>query len=198
MEYLTTVSITIHFLLCQYSTVVNRSTWHFNFPQSLSIVITGHFVDYLEPIRHAFREKRFTVREVSYDASKAGGVDGAIQQGEAEMTQVRNAALRWCRAHFGEVYSGWMHLKVIQAFVESVLRYGLPVDFLTFLLEPNMKVEKEVRARLTKTVLQMRPELQMKKLMLADEEEEGADESDSLPYVLLKFPIIGNTATSSS
>lgn len=168
-------------------------------PISWIYTVAGSFVDYLDPLKHAFREKRFTVREVSYDASKAGGVDGAIQQGEAEMTQVRNAALRWCRAHFGEVYSAWMHLKVIQAFVESVLRYGLPVDFLTFLLEPNMKVEKEVRARLTKTVLAMRPELNMKKLMLAaDDEDEGTDEIDTLPYVLLKFPVIGSSTAVST
>ncbi len=153
-------------------------------------------MDYVEPLKVAFREKRFTARDIVYDASKAGGVDAAIQQGEAEMTQVRTAAVRWCRAHFGEVYSGWMHLKVIQAFVESVLRYGLPVDFVTFLVEPNMKVEKEVRLRLTNAVLQMRPEMRIKALQLGeDEEEEGADAHDSLPFVCLKLPIIGTSST---
>lgn len=154
---------------------------------------TGNFVDYVEPLKVAFREKRFTVRDVVYDAAKAGGVDGAIQQAEAEMTQVRNAALRWCRANFGEVYSGWMHLKLIQAFVESVLRYGLPVDFVTFLVEPNPKVEKEVRARLTNVIVQLRPELQLKKLLLEEEEGEGGDDTEGLPYVCLKFPVIGAT-----
>jgi V-type H+-transporting ATPase subunit C len=149
-------------------------------------------VDYVEPLKVAFREKRFMVRDLVYDPSKAGGVDGAIQHAEAEMTQVRNAALRWCRAHFGEVYSGWMHLKLIQGFVESVLRYGLPVDFVTFLVEPNLKVEKEVRNRLTNTILKLRPELQMKKLLQAEEEDgEGGDDTDALPYVCLKFAIIG-------
>ena len=157
-------------------------------------------MDYLEPTKLAFREKKFLVREFAYDAAKAGGVDGAIEQGEAEMAQVRSVSLRWCRAHFGEVYSGWMHLKVIQAFVESVLRYGLPVDFVTFLLEPNMRVEKEVKARLLNTVLQLRPELHTKRLLLAEEDDEdgggGSGEADSLPFVCLKAPILGIGGTS--
>ena len=154
----------------------------------------GSMVDYIEPVKAAFRDKRYTAREIVYDASRAGGVDAAIEQGEAEMAQVRNAALRWCRAHFGEVYNGWMHLKLIQAFVESVLRYGLPVNFTTFLLEPNMKVEKEVRNRLTSAIVQLRPELQMKALQLDGEEDEG-DVHDSLPYVCLKIPIITTGST---
>lgn len=152
-------------------------------------------MDYIEPLKAAFREKRFTIRDIEYDVNKAGGVDAAITQGEAEMTQVRNAALRWCRAHFGEVYSGYMHLKVIQAFVESVLRYGLPVDFITFLVEPNMKIEKEVQKRLNKVVLQLRPELAMKALHIEEDEEEDADSHDTLPYVSLKLPVIGATST---
>jgi hypothetical protein len=30
-------------------------------------------VDYLEPLKTAFREKRFIIRDFVYDASKAGG-----------------------------------------------------------------------------------------------------------------------------
>ncbi len=169
---------------------------YFYFPIYISYFLVGNFVDYVEPLKQAFREKRFIVRDIVFDATKAGGVDGVIQQAEHEMNQVRNAALRWCRAHFGEVYGGWMHLKLVQAFVESVLRYGLPVDFVTFLVVPNPKVEKEVRTRLTNVVLQLRPELQMKKLLLSDEEEdgEGGDDSDTLPYVCLKFAVIGASA----
>lgn len=153
-------------------------------------------MDYLEPLKAAFREKRYTAREMEYDESRAGGVDASIQQAEAEMAQVRNAALRWCRAHFGEVYNGWVHLKVIQAFVESVLRYGLPVDFTAFLVEPNMRNEKDVRQRLSAAVLQLRPELHLKTLQLADEDDEeaGADAFDTLPFVCLRFPVLG-TAT---
>ena len=34
--------------------------------------VPGNSVDYIEPLKHAFREKRFVLREFSYDASKAG------------------------------------------------------------------------------------------------------------------------------
>merc|ERR1712161_75144 len=33
----------------------------------------------------------------------------------------------------GEVFVAWMHIKVIRVFAESVLRYGLPVDFTSVL-----------------------------------------------------------------
>jgi len=151
----------------------------------------GEYVDYVEPARAAFREKKLILRDIQYDASKAGGVDAQIEQGEQEMFQVRSKSLRWCKAHFGEAYNGWLHLKMVQAFVESVLRYGLPVDFTAFFLEPNARLEKELGVKLTNTVVQMCPELQMKKMLLEDEEED-ADAADNLPYVCLKFNVVGS------
>ena len=148
----------------------------------------------MEPLKVALREKKFTLRHINYDESKAGGIDGLIAKGEAEMTQLRNVAIRWCRAHFGEVFNGYMHLKIIQAFVESVLRYGLPVDFLSFLFEPNAKIaDKDLRARLTKALLTVRPDLAAKKVLQLEEDEEGgAEDADSnLPYVCLKFSVVG-------
>lgn len=156
----------------------------------------GTFVDYLEPLKTAFREKRFIVRELSFDAAKSGGVNGAITEAETEMKQVRASTLRWCKAHFGEVYSAWIHLKIVQAFVESVLRYGLPVDFTAFFLQPDNKREKEMKLLLEKSVLSLRPELKLKKSMV-DEEEEDAG-TDNLPFVCLRFPMIGTSSDSSS
>ena len=100
--------------------------------------------------------------------------------------------MRWCQSHFGEVYSAWIHLKVIQAFVESVLRYGLPVDFTSFFMRPDSKIEKEVKDKLTATILNVRPELRPKKGLIEDEDEEDSDVN--LPYVCLKFSAVGSAA----
>jgi V-ATPase subunit C len=32
--------------------------------------------------------------------------------------------------------AAWIHIKLIRGFVESVLRYGLPIDFSTYLVDP--------------------------------------------------------------
>jgi V-type H+-transporting ATPase subunit C len=106
--------------------------------------VPGKFVSYLDAVRNAFRDKRFPIREFVFDPSKAGGVDGQIEQAKWEVQQTLTTIVRWCRAHYGEVFSSWIHLKVIKSFVESVLRYGLPVDFLPMFIEPNMKKEKAV------------------------------------------------------
>lgn len=158
-----------------------------------AFLLAGNFVDYLEPVKNAFREKRFVVRELSYDSAKAGGIDAAIATAKDELKQARTTAVRWCKAHFGEVYSAWLHLKVIQAFVESVLRYGLPVDFVSFFVQPDMKYDKEVRIGLLRTILSVRPELKPKKILEDDEDEEA--DVDTLPFVCIKTAIIGSVAT---
>ena len=48
------------------------------------MIISGNSVDYIEPLKTAFREKRFVVREFSYDPAKAGGLDGQIEVANAE------------------------------------------------------------------------------------------------------------------
>jgi len=152
----------------------------------------GVFIDYLDQVKAAFREKRFLVRELSYDSSRYGGIDAAIETGKEDLKQSKQTAVRWCKAHFGEVYTAWLHLKVIQAFVESVLRYGLPVDFVAFFAQPEPRAEKELKAQLTRTVLNLRPELRPKRVAGEDEEEE-AEAVDSSPFVFLRLPMIGVT-----
>lgn len=160
----------------------------------LCFVCSGVQKEYFEPVREAFRESRFTVREFNFDPAKSvGGVDAEIARVQEEMKQVRASTLRWCKAHFGEVYNSFVHLKVIQAFVESVLRYGLPVDFVSFFLEPNLKMEKQLLSTLSESIVKMRPNLKIKKILMEEEESEEAS-TDTLPFVCQKFPLIGATA----
>lgn len=62
-----------------------------------------------------------------------------------EVQQLHAGMIRWCRAHFGEAFSAWMHVKLIKSYVESVMRYGLPVDFSAFMLSPKKGQDAKVR-----------------------------------------------------
>lgn len=161
--------------------------------------VPGRFVDYVGPLKTAFREKKFVLREFSFQPSRsgsAGGLDVQIDAAMNELKQVRHSTIRWCKANFGEVYSAWIHLKVLRAFVESVLRYGLPVDYTTFFLQPNLATKRggegEIKKVLTNTIEALHPELRLKKSLLATADEEAEEDStDNLPYVCHKFPVIG-------
>ena len=63
---------------------------------------------------------------------------------KTEVQQMHAGMIRWCRAHFGEAFSAWMHVKLIKSYCESVMRYGLPVDFSAFMLAPKKGQEAKV------------------------------------------------------
>ena len=42
-------------------------------------------------------------------------------------------------------FSAWIHICAIRLFVESILRYGLPPQFLAVLLKPNAKNAAKLR-----------------------------------------------------
>ncbi|CAG8849075.1 21425_t:CDS:2, partial [Racocetra persica] len=42
-----------------------------------------------------------------------------------------SALLRLANTNFGEVFAAWIHFKAMKVYVESVLRYGLPPDFMS-------------------------------------------------------------------
>ncbi|MGH0179684.1 UNVERIFIED_CONTAM: hypothetical protein FKN15_002247 [Acipenser sinensis] len=54
--------------------------------------------------------------------------------------------VRWLKVNFSEGFIAWIHIKALRVFVESVLRYGLPVNFQAMLLQPNKKAtQKKLR-----------------------------------------------------
>ena len=113
-----------------------------------------------------------------------------MSNADQQVKSTYDTIIHWCQAHFGEVYSAWIHLKVIRAFVESVLRYSLPVNILAVFVEPNIKKEKIVKLSLTKTIAKIQPTLVSRKFDV-DNDEEDDDDFETLPYVCHKFNIVG-------
>merc|ERR1711916_194422 len=67
---------------------------------------------------------------------------------EAELKTQWTALVRWCKTNFSEAFTSWVHLLALRVFVESVLRYGLPVNFQAMLMLPHRKCEKKLRTAL--------------------------------------------------
>lgn len=94
-------------------------------------------------------DRQFIVREFHYDPDL---YHESLEANEAMQVDLRNqksSLIRLLKTNFGEMYAAWIHLKVLRLFVESVLRYGLPPEFLCSVLRLHYGDERgERRLRL--------------------------------------------------
>ncbi|XP_061824465.1 V-type proton ATPase subunit C 1-B isoform X1 [Nerophis lumbriciformis] len=57
--------------------------------------------------------------------------------------------MEWLKAIYNQVIISWIHLKALRVFVESVLRYGLPVNYQALLLQSDTKCSEKLREKLS-------------------------------------------------
>eukprot|EP00956_Cyclotella_meneghiniana_P002987 scaffold3655_cov51-Cyclotella_meneghiniana.AAC.1 len=138
--------------------------------------IPGTKIDLEDAFSKVLREKRYVVREFNYDPSLQGKAGMALEQLQVEVDNMRSGLTRWCKTHYGEAFVAWMHIKVIRVFVESVLRYGLPVDFTAVLYKVTSGKEVALVESLDKTFGKAK-----------DKSEEDLDEEEYHDFVLIKF-----------
>ena len=140
--------------------------------------IAGTQIDLLASFAKVLRDKRYSVRETFvYDPSLQGKGAMAIEQLQVEVDNMRSGLTRWCKTHYGEAFVAWMHIKVIRVFVESVLRYGLPVDFTAVLYKVGHGKEPILIAALDKTFGEKKN----------SKEEDVEDEEEYHDFVLIKL-----------
>ncbi|XP_054239861.1 V-type proton ATPase subunit C 2 isoform X2 [Indicator indicator] len=91
------------------------------------------------------RENRFAVREFYFDEKELKCEKEELLKLASDKKQQYGPLLRWLKVNFSEAFVAWIHVKALRVFVESVLRYGLPVNFQAMLLQPNRKSMKRLR-----------------------------------------------------
>ncbi|XP_016278943.1 V-type proton ATPase subunit C 1-like [Monodelphis domestica] len=91
------------------------------------------------------REKQFMIREFFYDEEVMKKESEALSNALGEKKKNFGPLFRWLQLNFSEAFISWIHVKALRIYVESVLRYGLPVNFQAMLLKPNVRAKKKLR-----------------------------------------------------
>eukprot|EP00058_Branchiostoma_floridae_P000037 XP_002585525.1 hypothetical protein BRAFLDRAFT_60009 [Branchiostoma floridae] len=109
------------------------------------------FTRVVDEYKHHARENRFVVREFQYNEEEMTAGKNELSKLASDKKKQFGPLVRWLKVNFSEAFTAWIHVKALRVFVESVLRYGLPVNFQAMLLQPmnkkplNKKVHRKLR-----------------------------------------------------
>ena len=109
--------------------IVPRSAQLMASDDEFTLYAVTTFKKYSAEFVHKCRESKWTPRDYRY---KEGGKEEERQEVERmrkEERKVWDQALRLGRTAWGEAVMAWVHVLALRVFVETVLRYGLPLQF---------------------------------------------------------------------
>ena len=93
------------------------------------------FKKYSTEFIHKAREQKWIPRDYKF---KKGGEEEErkeIEKAGKEEKKLWGEALRLCSTGWGEAVMAWVHVLALRVFVETVLRYGLPLQFVCGLIK---------------------------------------------------------------
>lgn len=115
--------------------VVPRSSIEVDQDEEFILFAVTTFKKYSNEFLQKAREQKWTPRQYKY-------VEGGREEEQRELDKVTNEerkvcgeALRMGRTGWSESVMVWMHVLTLRVFVEAVLRYGLPLEYLTVLVK---------------------------------------------------------------
>ncbi|CAO2604971.1 V-type proton ATPase subunit C 2 [Lemmus lemmus] len=129
-----------------------------------------------------YRDHKVKVTPLGNPTRPAAGQTDRDRESEGEG---EGPLLRWLKVNFSEAFIAWIHIKALRVFVESVLRYGLPVNFQAVLLQPQKKSATKRLREVLNSVFRHLDEVAAASLLDASVEIPGLQLSnqDYFPYV---------------
>jgi V-type H+-transporting ATPase subunit C len=127
--------------------VVPRSATKLAADDEFNLFAVTTFKKHSNDFVHKCREKRWTPREYKY---KEGGKEEEAKEADQlakDEKKLWGEALRLGRTGYSESAMIWIHVLALRVFVETVLRYGLPLDFVCGIVqvryhpEPMLKLD---------------------------------------------------------
>ncbi|XP_038968535.1 V-type proton ATPase subunit C 2 isoform X5 [Rattus norvegicus] len=127
-----------------------------------------------------YRDHKVKVTPLGNPTRPTAGQNDRESEGEGE-----GPLLRWLKVNFSEAFIAWIHIKALRVFVESVLRYGLPVNFQAVLLQPHKKSATKRLREVLNSVFRHLDEVAAASILDASVEIPGLQLSnqDYFPYV---------------
>ncbi|XP_064603014.1 V-type proton ATPase subunit C 1-like [Liolophura sinensis] len=153
-DYLVTLMVVVpkayqHDWLSKYESladmVVPRSTKLITEDGENCLYTVSLFQRVVDEYKHHCRENKFVVRDFTYNEGDIAADKNQLTKLEADKKKQFGPLVRWLKVNFSECFTAWIHVKALRVFVESVLRYGLPVNFQAMILQPYKKSMKRLR-----------------------------------------------------
>ncbi|XP_076666813.1 V-type proton ATPase subunit Vha44 isoform X1 [Andrena cerasifolii] len=125
--------------------IVPRSTQLITQDSEYGLFNVTLFKKVIEEFKLHAREKKFIVRDFTYNEEELAAGKNEITKLVTDKKKQFASLVRWLKVNFSECFCAWIHVKALRVFVESVLRYGLPVNFQAILLHPHKKCARRLR-----------------------------------------------------
>lgn len=153
-EYLTTLLVIVPKILINEWNVNYEKITDMIVPRSSQLITQDNdyalctvtlFKKVVDEFKLHARERKFVVREFTYNEEELAAGKNEITKLTTDKKKQFGPLVRWLKVNFSECFCAWIHVKALRVFVESVLRYGLPVNFQAILIHPNKKSTKRLR-----------------------------------------------------
>lgn len=135
----------------------------------------------VETFQKKCREKRCVVRDFEYSEDKFKKLKVQREQLDESVRRQFELVRGLYSAAWSDAMVAWMHIKAMRVFVESVLRFGMPPCFASFIVSPKPSAAASARRALAE-VLGKPGQGGMNDKMAADDEGE-----EYFPYVSFSF-----------
>lgn len=143
-EHLTTLLVAVPKQLESDFKLSYEQLTEFVVPRSAQLVATDSefalhavtlFKKYQEDFVHAAREHKWHPRtDFTYSEDSLNEMRKEFDHTRAAEVKSKNDLIRLAKTAYSEIFAAWFHIKAVRVYVESVLRYGLPPQFDSFVI----------------------------------------------------------------
>jgi V-type H+-transporting ATPase subunit C len=115
--------------------VVPRSSTKITSDEEYTLFAVTTFKKYSQEFIHKCREMKWTPRDYKYVEGGKEEEKKEVERVGRDERKVWGEALRLGRTGWSESVMVWIHVLTLRVFVETVLRYGLPLEFVCGLIK---------------------------------------------------------------
>ncbi|KAI5369293.1 Putative ATPase, V1 complex, subunit C, vacuolar ATP synthase subunit C superfamily [Septoria linicola] len=128
--------------------VVPRSAQLLAKDDEFQLYVVTTFKKHASEFVHKCREHRWTPRDMKFNDGGRDAEEAELRKLEKEERKTWGEALRLGRTGYSDAVMGWIHVLTLRVFVETVLRYGLPLAYVCGLIKTTPKLSKKAKTSL--------------------------------------------------
>lgn len=139
------------------------------------------FANSLDDAVKASRKKGYTTRPFIYNKSKWEADNSEKERLKEEVTNKNTTLNQMASDSFQELFIALMHMKIMRAYIDGVLRFGVPPRFYTGVVLPAKGAERSILHEMTDVLA----EESMKEMY--GEKMDAAETEDYWPFVCISL-----------